>query len=215
MRYRRFLLAAALYLPLSLTAQEGPTVITQAGASYSLRPGDIIRITVWGRAEYSGQYQVDETGKIHYPILGEIDTEGMTVATLRETLRSGLATLFTNPFVTITPLFRIGVLGQVRNPGLYTVDPTLSVLDIVALAGGATDVGNMNNIRLFRSGSEMRINFEQESVRARTLGEIGLRSGDQVLVPRKFFTRQDFGLLLQLAQIALSIAIFVNTVNSP
>lgn len=206
------LLLAPLLLPAAAGAQQEP-VITQAGASYALRPGDIIRITVWGQEEYSGQFQVDETGAVHYPVLGEIDTRGMTVAALRERIRSGLETLFTTPFITITPLFRIAVLGHVRNPGLYTVDPTLSVLDIVALAGGATDVGNLGKIRLLRPGSETRVSFEEESTRGRALQEIGIRSGDQILVPRRFFTRQDFGILLALAQIGLSIAIFVNTVN--
>lgn len=213
MRTAPLVVVVLLLLSAALAAQQGEPIISQAGASYTLRPGDIIRINVWGRNEYSGQYQVDETGAIHYPILGEIDTREMTVAALRERVRRGLEDLFTNPFVTITPLFRIGVLGQVRNPGLYTVDPTLSVLDIVAMAGGATDVGNMGKIRLIRAGAEVRLDFEEESIRGGTLQDIGVRSGDQILVPRKFFTRQDFGILLQLAQIALSIAIFVNTVN--
>ena len=53
----------------------------------------------------------------------------MTLAALRERMRQGLEQIFKSPFVTVTPLFRMAVLGQVRNPGLYTVDPAFSVLD--------------------------------------------------------------------------------------
>jgi protein involved in polysaccharide export with SLBB domain len=129
------------------------------------------------------------------------------------TLKAGLGSLFAEPFVTITPRFRIAVLGEVRTPGLYTVDPTLSVLDVIALAGGATPVGNLGKIKVFRVGEETRVSFEQEVLGGRSLQEIGIRSGDQVVVPRKFFTRQDLSFLLQFFQIGLSVAIFVNTIR--
>ncbi len=213
MRYSILLLLATAWLTTPGGAQEREQIVSQVGASYQLRPGDVVRITVWGREEYSGQFQVDETGAIRYPVLGEINTRDMTVAALRDTLRAGLEQLFIRPFVTITPNFRIAVLGEVASPGLYTVDPTLSVLDIVALAGGATRVGIMGKIRVLRSGSETRVSFEEESIRGRTLAQIGVRSGDQIVVPRKFFTREDVGILFQIAQIALTVVILFNTTN--
>lgn len=194
-------------------AQEQEQIISQAGATYTLGPGDIIRIIVWGRDELSGQFQVDEEGKIQYPLLGEIDLADLSVAQVRDSIRAGLGQLFTTPFVTITPLFRIAVLGEVRNPGLYTVDPTLSVLDLVALAGGNTASGNLNKIRVFRSAGEAEVSFEEASLRGRTLQEIGVRSGDEVVVPRKFFTRSDWQIVLQLVQIGLTVAIFASTVG--
>ncbi len=195
-----------------LLAQD-PPIVSQGSPSYALRPGDVLEISVWGREEYSGRFQVDEQGRVHYPVLGEINAAALTVAEFRDTLRTGLSRLFTNPFVTVTPRFRITVLGEVRSPGLYVVDPTLSVLDIVALAGGATPVGNLNNIRLFRSGEEQRVSFEEASVRGQTIQQIGVRSGDQVMVPRRGFTRQDLNMILLIAQIGLSVAIFISTVN--
>ena len=182
---------------------------TPAEATYRLSPGDIIEIRVWGAEEYSGQFQLNENGKLVYPVLGEIDAQRLTLAQLRDTLRAGLGGLFVEPFVTITPRFRIAVLGEVRTPGLYTVDPTLSVLDVVALAGGATPVGNLGKIKVFRVGEDARMNFEQETLGGRSLQQIGIRSGDQVVVPRKFFTRQDLSTVLALLQIGLSIAIFM------
>jgi polysaccharide export outer membrane protein len=206
------LLAAASLAAGSLAAQDQP-VVTSAGADYSLRPGDIVRIVVWGHEDLSGQFQVNEDGALQYPLLGDIDIRGLTVAQLRGRLRSGLENLFTAPFVTITPLFRIAVLGEVRTPGLYTVDPTLSVLDIVAMAGGPTPSGNLNQIRLLRSGAETRVSFEQQMARAQTLQEVGVRSGDEIVVPRRFFTRSDWVILLDVVQIGLTVAVFVNAIN--
>ncbi len=201
------------FAPPGALAQEQPPLVSGGGASYALRPGDIIRINVWGREELSGQFQVDEEGKIQYPLLGEIDARSLTVAEVRDRIRSGLADLFTTPFVTITPLFRIAVLGEVRNPGLYTVDPTLSVLDLVAMAGGNTPSGNLNRIRVLRASGETQLSFEEATLRGRTLQDVGVRSGDQVMVPRKFFTRSDWQIVLDLVQIGLTVAIFANTVG--
>ena len=200
------LLLFGLMSAASLSAQQPPVVIG-AGSNYALSPGDIVRIDVWGQQEFSGQFQVDERGVLQYPLLGELETRDLTVAELRDRVRKGLEAVFNSPFVTVTPLFRMAVLGEVVRPGLYTVDPTLSVLDVVAMAGGPSRSGDLNKIRLLRSGSERRIRFEEESVQGRTLQEIGVRSGDQILVDRRRFTRDDLVLVLQSVQIAVSVFI--------
>ena len=123
--------------------------------SYRLRPGDVLVITVWGQEAYSGRFKVDETGRVPYPVVGEIDTRDKTMTQIREEIRAGLQRIFNDPFVTVTPQFSIAVLGEVRNPGLFPVDPTLTVLDIVAMAGGPSRNGNINKIQLLRGGADL------------------------------------------------------------
>jgi polysaccharide export outer membrane protein len=212
----RTLIAAAVAcaaLALPARAQNPGGVVSGAGAAYQLRPGDVLQIRVWGQEAFSGQFQVDETWTIQYPVLGDISVQDLTVAQVRERVRAGLEKLFNQPFVTVTPLFRMAVLGEVRTSGLYTVDPTLSVLDVVAMAGGPSPDGNLRKIRLIRGGRELRVDFEREALAGRTLSEIGVRSGDEIVIPRKWFTRGDFLLLAALLQVGLSIAIFINTAN--
>ena len=197
----------------TLSAQDQDQVVP-AGSRYTLAPGDFVRISVWGREEYSGQFQVDEEGMLYYPVIGAIDTRDLNVAQLRDTLRAGLERLFASPFVTITPLFRVAVLGHVNSPGLYTVDPTLSVLDLVALAGGARSAGNLDKIRVFRSDTTAVVSYEDAVIRRSTLGEIGVRSGDEIMVPRKAFAREDWYLVIQLLTLALTTATFIVTVSN-
>ncbi|MFQ5705312.1 MAG: polysaccharide biosynthesis/export family protein [Gemmatimonadales bacterium] len=212
---RKFIqiLIAGFLIVQPLTAQ-GQGLVTPGSTRYQLRPGDVLQINVWGQESFSGKFQIDETGRFEYPMLGAIDTKDLSLAQLRDSIRTGLDVLFKNPFVTITPLFRIAVLGQVRDPGLLTVDPTLTVIDVVALAGGPTGSGNMKKIKLLRTGGESLVNFEDQTLRGRTLQEVGIRSGDQVVVPRKSFTRDDLFLLLTLVQVALSVVIVVNTTGN-
>ena len=129
---------------------------------------------------------------------------------LRDRLRAGLDQLFKQPFVTVEPLFRMAVLGQVRSPGLYTVNPTLSVLDVVAMAGGPTPSGSLNKIQLMRGGEALKLSFSKGS----SLQDMGVRSGDQIMVGRKGFSREDLGLILTVTQVALSVAILVTTLKN-
>jgi polysaccharide export outer membrane protein len=135
------------------------------------------------------------------------------VAQIREEIRAGLAQIFNEPFVTVTPQFNIAVLGEVRSPGLYPVDPTLTVLDIVAKAGGPNPNGNINKIQLLRGGQTLDLRFERDRVGGLTLQEVGLRSGDQIMVARRSFTNQDLRTLLSILTVGLSVAIFINTLN--
>ena len=190
------------------TAQDQDTV--GSGASYMLRPGDVLQIVVWGQTEYSGSFKVDETGRIPYPVIGAIDTRGKTMAQIRNEIRVALSQIFNAPFVTVTPQFNIAVLGEVRNPGLFSVDPTQTVLDIVAMAGGPNSNGNINKIRLLRGGQTLDLRLERDRVGALTLQEVGLRSGDQIMVARRGFTGDDLRMLLGILQLALSVAILIS-----
>ena len=73
MRYAPMHLVAVTVALLAFPAlaQEQPPTVTSSVVSYTLRPGDVIRILVWGHEELSGEFQVDEEGRIQYPILGE------------------------------------------------------------------------------------------------------------------------------------------------
>lgn len=190
------------------TVPPGPAVST-----YHLRPGDFVRVAVWGQEAYSGLYQIDERGILEYPGVGEIEARELTVADLRDRIRKGLQNIFNSPFVVVRPEFRMAVIGQVERPNLYTVDPTMSVLDVVALAGGPTPSGNLKGLRLLSAGGERRPGAEARGVRGRTLQEIGVQSGDQIVIPRKFFSREDLILVLQIVQIAVSVAVLSQTIK--
>ena len=210
MRY--FIACLLLLFPASSAfAQDQDT--TRSSASYRLRPGDVLEITVWGQPDYSGEFKVDETGHIPYPVLGEIDTRDKTMTRIREEIRAGLERIFNDPFVTVNPQFSIAVLGEVRSPGLFDVDPTLTVLDIVAMAGGPAPNGDINKIQLLRGGQTLDLRFVQDRVGVLSLQEVGLRSGDQIMVARRGFTADDLRTLLGILQLGLSVAILITTLN--
>ncbi len=191
-----------------LAAQRRGLVVTN-DSIYTLKPGDIIRVDVWGHEEFSGEFQVNVEGIITYPGIGELNTNDLKLNDLRDSVGTALGNIFNRPFVTVTPLFRMAVLGHIMNPGLYTVDPTMTVFDMIALAGGASPDGDLNKIRLLRDGQALRFSFQDNALHGRTLQDLGIRSGDQVFVNRKSITAGDILIALSAAQLLLSIAILV------
>jgi polysaccharide export outer membrane protein len=192
-------------------AAQQPIIVGPTSPDYIARAGDVLQIIVWGQEEYSGLFKVGDAGTIQYPGIGQIEVAGQTMGTITADVRERLGQFFNAPFVTVSLQFSIDVLGEVRGAGLYPVDPTLTVLDIVAMAGGPTENGNINKIRLLRGGQSMDLRFESDEVGALTLQAVGLRSGDQVYVTRRGFTRQDVHTLLALIQIALTTVLLVHT----
>jgi polysaccharide export outer membrane protein len=204
-------LAAALFLSACASGGGLPraTGPLRSDSTLALRPGDVIKIQVWQHEELSGEFPIDENYNLLFPIMGELNVRGLSVQELRTRIRTELGRLFTNPYVAVVPLFRVAVLGEVQRPGLYSVDPTLSVYDLVALAGGPTRNANSRNLRLIRAGELYPLPLNAVAIAQSTLRELGVRSGDQLLVPRTTLTREDWVLLLQMGNLAVGILVLV------
>lgn len=157
-----------------------------------LAPGDAIRTTFWREPQMNGEYRVDETGTVVLPLLGARSVRDIPPARLKTELVNDYGRQLRSPDdVQIVLLRRVRVLGAVKTPGLYLVDPTMTLGDVIALAGGATPTGKLKDIRVFRNGREIRSDVNGRSRTGEPLG-----SGDQILVPeRSWFSRQGVFLL--------------------
>jgi polysaccharide export outer membrane protein len=158
--------------------------------SLTLHPGDILRIQVWPDDKLGGEFTVEETGVVYLPLLGAVRTAGLPISRLRAQLRSSYAEVMKNPVVTVTPVFHVGVLGEVRSPGIYPVTPTQTLLDVIGESGGFTGGADENKIRIIRAGQVIHIDAsrvlsgdEGAGQAAEELARLHLRSGDQILVP--------------------------------
>jgi polysaccharide export outer membrane protein len=177
-----------------LSAQSSP-----ASGDVSLRPGDILRVEIWREEDISGDYLVDEAGEVTLPLLGTRRVTGIAIRDLRSTLIEDFRVHLRNPSISIVPLRRINVLGEVNRPGLYPIDPTVSLAGAVALAGGATAAGDLNRVRVIRDGETIR-----ERVGAgETLTSLDIRSGDQIIVDRRsWFERNSTFLVSAVLSVA-------------
>lgn len=150
-------------------------------AAITLRPGDLLRIQIWREPDLQGDFQVDVDGVVILPLIGEKRVTGIPVRRLREVLIEDYQVHLRNPSINITPLRRIHVLGSVRQAGMYPVDPTVTLADAVALAGGTVDGGDLRRIRIIRRGVVIR----ERVAAGETLRQVDLNSGDQIYVERR------------------------------
>jgi protein involved in polysaccharide export with SLBB domain len=166
--------------PALVAAQTDPAGDSN-GLNQILRPGDLVRLKIWREPDLSGDYRVDETGVATFPKIGPLAVGRLPTDSLKPLLVSSYSRYLQNPSVEITFLRRVNVLGEVKSPGLYDVDPTMSVTDVVAMAGGATPTGNPKKIELLRDGKRMPTKISLHS----RLQDSQLRSGDQLRIPQR------------------------------
>lgn len=184
-------LLAAQPRPLSAQADEA-----------TLMPGDAVKVLIWREEDLSGEFPVDASGRITFPLLGDLTVTGMPAAVLRDSLIALYRQHLRNPSIMITPLRRINVLGEVHKPGLYPVDPTITLAGAVAMAGGATSEGDIRKIMIMRQG----LPPERVSSLER-LDQVQMRSGDQIVVLRRNWFDRNSALVVSMLLSVTSIIV--------
>jgi protein involved in polysaccharide export with SLBB domain len=179
---RTVLLVAPLLLqPPLARAQDSGAAAAADTSGATLKPGDVVRLKIWREPDLSGDFVVDETGIVIVPKLGRVQVEGLSPDSLKSHLISSYSVYLRNPAIDVVLLRRITILGGVRNPGLYPVDPTMTLAEAYALAGGISPEGKLDEVHLIR-GNE-RTTYKISG--ATRIADTPLRSGDQLYVPTR------------------------------
>ena len=171
----------------------------------ALGPGDILRVAVWREPDLGGDFVIDELGIVTLPMLGKVAVRDLPFSQLRDKLIASYAVQLRNPSITITPLRRVYVLGEVNRPGVYSADPTLSLAGVLAIAGGATTSGDIRRIRLVRNGAVIQNRVDASS----TLNMVNVRSDDQIFVERRGWADRHSALLGSAAISAVTLVLSV------
>ena len=203
-RITRFaLLLCALFSAATASAQ----LQTAEPGTTGLNPGDQVRIAVWRSPEFSGDFLVAPNGTISHPLYREIQVTGVSLTTVEERLRAFLTRYISTPQFVIQPLVKIIVGGEVRTPNVYSVPPETTIAQAVALAGGPTDRGNPQKLRVIRDGQEIPIDLTKADS---DVGRLQIRSGDQILMPRRRTAAREYigPMFSAVAAIAATINIF-------
>ena len=172
-----------LSVPAPASAQEPRTPAAQA----VLTPGDSVRIEVWRKPEFSGDFVVAPDGTITHPLFRSVRVAGLPFATAEANLRTFLGQYEENPQFVMEPLIRVAVSGEVPRPLVFAARPETSIAEAVARAGGTTQFGARNRVRVIRqepNGAQQQlvINLADPSS---TEGTLPVRSGDQIVVDRR------------------------------
>lgn len=153
-----------------------------------LNPGDGVRIIFYNiNDNISGDYYIQQDGLLQLPFIGNIDTRNRDFKFIKNQIVTKYDSLYKNPELTVQPLLRINILGEVRNPGYYYVTDVEKITGILALAGGVTGAAASKEIYILRGEEEIELNVSELTAKGNTAADFGLRSGDRIFVPRSFW----------------------------
>jgi len=163
-----------------------------AGATeLTLGPGDVLKISVYNNPDLATETRVSANGFITFPLIGQVQVAGMPAAAAEKKIASALVSggfvkdPQVNILVTLLQSQLVSVLGQVNRPGRYPLDASRNLLDVLALAGGAsTDGSDVVTVLHQRDGKTVKENIDVVEVVRSGQSQTELTGGDVVYVER-------------------------------
>ena len=161
------------------------------GLEYRIGPEDVLHISVWKEEDLDRMVLVRPDGGVSFPLAGDIQVSGRTPLEVQDEIRSRLQRYVPDAEVTVSvdeiSGYTVFVLGEVEEPGQFTLGRYVDVVQALTLAGGFTPFANGRSIQILRrqDGREVTFSFDFRDVsRGRDLEQnIVLQSGDVVIVP--------------------------------
>lgn len=160
---------------------------------FILGNGDTVEISVFRQDELNRTVRLDATGTIMFPLVGDVRVSGKSVHAVRDELQRRLAPFVVNPqvMVNVTGVQsqKVLLLGEVRNPGVYSLDSDLTISEAVGRSGGLTDDAKDGAVLLVRRSSGKQevtaVDVGKILKRGAVDGDVALGNGDIVYVPKK------------------------------
>lgn len=178
-----FRLVFLLILIPCLTTKADPLTVPSSSASYTLGPGDQLKVTIFNQEDLSGEYTVTGTGHISLPLIGAIEAKDLSIPQLEQSIVNSLKPDYLlNPRVSIEVLnFRpFYILGEVKEPKSYPFVDGMSYLNAVAIAGGFTYRAKKDHVLVIRMNDpdkeELTIKMDEK-----------VMPGDVIRVEERFF----------------------------
>lgn len=166
-----------------------PPSIASLGAGYKIAPMDTLTVRVFKMADLSGDYEVDLTGQLSMPLIGNVPAADLTIAQLDDLLTQRLGEKYLqNPDVTLSlkssTLRTVTIDGAVNKAGSYPVLGPTTLMQAVAQAGGTSQDANARRVAIFRQigGKRQAAAFDLTSIRRGEAPDPQIFAGDIVVI---------------------------------
>jgi len=173
-----------------------PSVNIATPLNYRLGPGDEVIIDIWGASQNTIRQQISPDGTINIQKIGPVNLSGMTIAEANDYLKRTLNKIYNGLNNTNDPTsdirltlggirtIQINVMGEVVQPGTYSLSSFSTVFHALYRAGGVSDIGSLRNVQLVRNGKNIAtIDVYQFIMKGNIQDDIRLQEGDVVIVP--------------------------------
>ena len=173
-----------------------PSVNIATPLNYRLGPGDEVIIDIWGASQNTIRQQISPDGTINIQKIGPVNLNGLTIAEANDYLKKTLNKIYNGLNNTNDPTsdirltlgsirtIQINVMGEVVQPGTYSLSSFATVFHALYRAGGVSDIGSLRNVQLVRNGKNIAtIDVYQFIMKGNIQDDIRLQEGDVVIVP--------------------------------
>lgn len=169
----------------------GAVVSIPGEKTYRLNPGDTLRVSVWREPDLLQELLIRPDGGITFPLVGDVAVAGLTLELAQAAVKERIEKYIPDAQVHITLLSAAGntayVVGKVNRPGPVVLSGTVTVVQALSVAGGATVYADTDEIRILREcgGKQQTFTVNYADIeRGSNLGQnIALKGGDVVVVP--------------------------------
>jgi len=154
--------------------------------TYVIGPEDLINVDVWREPDFTKAHVVRPDGKITIPLIGDVQSSGLTPERLAAQLAAALKEYINEPQVTVSVQQvnskKYSITGGVNRPGTFPLVVPTRVFDALTQAGGFREFANKKDIVIIRGDRRIKFNWE-EVVKGRKLDQnILLENGDTIYV---------------------------------
>lgn len=172
-----------------------PMAVGPVDPEYLIGPEDVLRVTVWGQVEFQNELIVDKEGKIFVPTIGQFLVSGLTLQQAYEKLLKNMSRSYSGLVsqppsvwldVTLARLRpkRVFIMGEVDQPGGYTVSSYATVFNTLYSVGGPTLNGSLRDVRVLRGGKLVtRVDLYHYLTGSEQTNDIRVQSNDIIYVP--------------------------------
>lgn len=166
-----------------------PTSLAPLESDYKISPMDKLTIKVFKSEDLTGDYDVDLTGKISMPLIGELVAANLTTSELDQKISEKLGEKYLeHPDVSVgikaSTARAVTVDGAVAQAGSYPVTGPMTLIQAVALARGTTQDANPRRVAVFRTigGQRQAAAFDLTDIRRGQAPDPRIYPGDIVVV---------------------------------
>jgi len=157
--------------------------------TYVLTEGDNILVNLWGSVDFQYNLTVDREGKIFIPKAGVVNVAGYTLGRAKEVINTALSGIYSdfNIDIAIAKIRGISVfvVGEVENPGVYSLPGLSRAIDALVMAGGPNQYGSYRTIKTYRNGKLLaELDIYDFILKGKTESNVQLANGDVITVPR-------------------------------
>lgn len=155
--------------------------------NYILGPGDAVYIDIYGASQKAIESTISPDGEVTIEGFGPVQVSGLTVAQANARLRSTLGARYSSSKIKLTVgqtrSIMINVMGEVKNPGTYTLPAFATVFHALYMAGGTNDIGTLRNIKVYRNNRLVSVvDIYDYILNGKLTGNVRLADNDVIAV---------------------------------